>query len=69
MEYPEWQGEFPGAIRLRSVDAGLDVNLAATVSQLETNVPIDQSAFAVNVPPSATDLTVAELRQAGPLRN
>jgi hypothetical protein len=69
MEYPQWQGAFPAAIRLRSVDSGLDVNLAATVSQLEANVSIDQSAFAVNVPPGAMELTVAELRRAGPLRN
>jgi hypothetical protein len=69
MEYPQWQGAFPSAIRLRSTGSGLDVNLAATVSQLETNVQIDQSAFGVNVPPSAVEVTVAELRQAGPLRD
>lgn len=67
MEYPQWQGAFPADIRLRALDSGLDVNLSATVSQLETNVSLDQSAFAVNVPPAAIELTLAELRRAGPL--
>ena len=69
VEYPQWQGEFPSALRLRSADPGLDVNLAATVSQLETNVQLDQSAFGINVPATAVEVTVAELRQAGPLRD
>jgi hypothetical protein len=55
-------------VRLRSLDSAVDVDLAATVSQLETNVPLDAAAFAVDVPPSALELTLDELREAGPLR-
>jgi hypothetical protein len=39
------------------------------VSQLEVNVPIDDAAFTVAVPPGTTPLTLAELREAGPLRD
>jgi hypothetical protein len=68
IEYSSWQTGFPQTVRLRSLDSAIDVDLAATVSQLETNVPIDDSAFAVMVPPSALELTLDELRDAGPLR-
>jgi hypothetical protein len=32
-------------------------------------VPLDDAAFAVNVPQGVIELSVAELREAGPLRN
>ena len=66
IEYPAWQGMFPQVVRLRS-DATGDVDVSATISQLETNVDIDASAFMVNVPPGTTEITVDELRKAGPL--
>jgi len=69
IEYPAWQGAFPSAVRLTSSSGSVDVDLTATVSQLETNVPLDQAAFAVDAPPGAIELSVAELREAGPLRN
>ena len=69
VEYPSWQGAFPGAVRLISLDAAVNVDVEATVSQLETNVPIDQKAFVVDVPAGATELSLAELRQSGPLSN
>ena len=65
IEYPAWQGMFPQAVRLRS-DAG-PVDLTATLSQLETNVDVDADAFTVNVPPGTTEITLDELRAAGPL--
>jgi len=68
IEYPAWRGAFPGRVRLRSSSPSVDVDLAAEVSQLETNVPLDAAAFAVTVPGSARELTLAELRDAGPLR-
>jgi hypothetical protein len=68
IEYPAWQAGFPRTVRLRSLDAVIDVDLTATVSQLETNVPLDPSAFAVTFPASAMELTLDELRKAGPLR-
>lgn len=68
IEYPSWQGGFPQTVRLRSLDPAVDVDLTATVSQRETNVPLEASAFAVTVPATALDLTLDELRDAGPLR-
>jgi hypothetical protein len=69
IEYPSWQGAFPGAVRLISLRPGVDVDLTATVSQLETNVQIDEAAFKVDIPSGASDLSLAALRRAGPLRN
>lgn len=68
IEYPAWQGAFPQAVRLRSVDPQVDVDLAAAVSQFEANVTLDPAAFTVSVPADALPLTVAELRDAGPMR-
>jgi hypothetical protein len=68
IEYPSWQGGLPRTVRLRSLDAAVDVDLTAAVSQQETNVPLDRAAFTVAVPASALELTLDELRDAGPLR-
>jgi len=68
IEYPAWQGAFPQGVRLRSVDPNVDVDLIAAVSQVEANVTIDPAAFMVTVPADALPLTIAELRNAGPLR-
>lgn len=68
IEYASWQGGFPQTVRLRSLDAAVDVDLTAAVSQRETNVPLDPAAFTVAVPPGALELTLDELRAAGPLR-
>jgi hypothetical protein len=66
LEYPAWQGVFPRSVRLRSDDGTVD--MSASLSQLETNTDIIAAAFAVDVPADARDLTVEELRSAGPLR-
>jgi hypothetical protein len=68
IEYPAWQGSFPSTVRLRTDDASVPVDLSATVSQLETNVEIDSTAFAIIVPESATPVSLDQLRQSGPLR-
>jgi hypothetical protein len=68
IEYPSWQNTFPGSVRLMSERAGLDVDLRASLSQLETNVDLPAAAFTVDVPASAAGLTLADLRAAGPLR-
>lgn len=68
VQYATWQGDFPRAVVLRSM-SGLDVELSAAVSQLEVNVPLEDAAFAVTVPPGTMPLTVEELREAGPLRD
>ena len=68
LEYPAWQGMFPQVVRLQSDAQAAAVDLTATISQLETNVDLDASAFTVNVPPGTSDITLDELRDAGPLR-
>lgn len=68
VEYDRWQNAFPETVRLRSVDQSADVDLTATIAQLETNQDIDAAAFTVDVPPGARPLTLEELREAGPLR-
>jgi len=44
------------------------VDLTTGISDVEANVPLDPSAFRVEVPPNAESLTLDELRQSGPLR-
>ena len=68
VQYSMWQGDYPRGVVLRSM-SGVDVELSATVSQLEANVPVDAAAFAVTVPQGTEPLTLAELREAGPLRD
>lgn len=68
IEYDVREGRFPRSVRLRSAGAGPDVDLRATIRQLETNVEIDPAAFAVAAPPGATPITIDELRGLGPLR-
>jgi outer membrane biogenesis lipoprotein LolB len=68
IEYPAWQSRFPQSLRLRSDRPGANVDLTATLSQVESNVDIDPAAFSVDVPASAASLTLDELRASGPLR-
>jgi outer membrane biogenesis lipoprotein LolB len=68
LEYPAWQGRFPQTVRLQSDRPGVNVNLTATLSQVESNVDVDPAAFTVRVPDTARSLTLDELRAAGPLR-
>jgi len=71
IEYQDWAGDFPRAVRLRSDSgavAGAPVDLTATVSELEANVPLSPDAFTVIVPPTAVAITLDDLRDAGPLR-
>jgi outer membrane biogenesis lipoprotein LolB len=67
IEYPEWQGGFPRRVRLIS-SATPPVDVTAQVSQIETNVDLESSAFTVDVPRDALPITLEELREAGPLR-
>ena len=53
VDYPAWQGMFPQVIRLRSVSEPANVDLTATLSQIEVNVDVDPSAFTVDVPATA----------------
>jgi hypothetical protein len=67
IEYAPSSGAFPASVRLVRREAPL-VDMTAQISQLETNVPVDPAAFAVDVPRDALPITLDELRDAGPLR-
>lgn len=68
IDYPSWQGGFPETVRLRSDAQRAEVDLTVDVSQRDTNIEIDAAAFAVDVPPGTREMTIDELRAAGPLR-
>lgn len=67
IEYPMWSGTFPQSVRLQSDDPTVMVDLTAALSQIETNVDLDDKAFTVMVPPDAEPITLDELRSSGPL--
>ena len=67
VDYPAWQGAFPQTIRLQSQRDPANVDMTATLSQIEVNVDVDPAAFTVEVPSNATPLSLEELRAAGPL--
>ena len=46
----------------RPKDAAFDLTLA--LSQVETNVPLGDDVFRIEIPPSAVPITVDELRRA-----
>jgi outer membrane lipoprotein-sorting protein len=68
IDYSGWDGRFPRTVTLRSDAQSVNVDITASVSQLETNVDIQPAAFEVNVPADARELTLRELQIAGPLR-
>ena len=65
VDYPAWQGMFPQAIRLRSASEPANVDMTATLSQIEVNVDVDPAAFTVDVP---GECQPAEHRRAAPGR-
>jgi outer membrane biogenesis lipoprotein LolB len=67
VDYPQWQGQFPQVIRLRSASDPGNVDLTATLAQIEVNIDVDPTAFTADVPASASPLSLEELREAGPL--
>mgnify|MGYP003346975584 CR=1 FL=1 len=44
-----------------------DFDLRLDLSQVDVDVPIDAEAFRVRVPPSTTPMSLADLRESGPL--
>ncbi|HET9358792.1 MAG TPA: lipoprotein insertase outer membrane protein LolB [Vicinamibacterales bacterium] len=67
VEYPAWEGSFPASVRLQSDSPSVQVDVTATLTQIETNAGIRPDAFSIDVPSSARPLSIAELRDAGPL--
>jgi hypothetical protein len=70
-EYVEFNGAggsngLPRTVRLASVGSnGFDLRLI--LSQVEINTKLDDGAFTIQVPATATRITLPELRAAGPL--
>lgn len=67
VEYPMWQGAFPQVIRLRSATEPANVDMTATLAQIEVNTDLQPATFTVDIPAGTAPLTLDELREAGPL--
>jgi hypothetical protein len=67
-EYRDHQSGVPRSIRLASINApdraGFDLTLRLT--QVETNTPLADAVFRLEAPPSASPITLDELRNARP---
>ena len=67
VEYSTWQGAFPQVIRLRSAAERANVDMTATLAQIEVNTDLKPATFDVDIPPGTEPLSLDELREAGPL--
>jgi hypothetical protein len=77
VRYADFSSGRPATIRLRAAIApgsGQDASAGAAMtdltirlSQVDINEPLDGAVFTVDVAPDATPMTLAQLRQAGPL--
>jgi len=67
VEYRDFVGGTPRWLRLRSDADRPLVDLTLAASQVDINVPAPDAWFALDVPADAAPLTLAELREAGPL--
>ena len=74
VRYSEFVAGRPATIRLRMLadyarggQPSADTDLTICLSQVEVNEPIDPAAFSVEVPSTATPITLEDLRKAGPL--
>jgi hypothetical protein len=65
VEYPEWSGDRPARVRVRTKSAAADLSVG--LSQVDINTTLDPAAFEVDVPADAAPMTLDELRDAGPL--
>jgi outer membrane biogenesis lipoprotein LolB len=68
LEYTSGQSRFPETVRLVSESKTIQVDMTATLAQLEANVDLPAAAFRVDVPSDAKPMTLEELRESGPLR-
>jgi hypothetical protein len=65
-EYSDFAGGLPRTIRLASTEPDR-FNLKLALSQLEINVALGDDTFRLQIPASTAPITLAELREAGPL--
>jgi hypothetical protein len=77
VDYADHLNGFPRTVRIRnrpsvssvsSVGSVSSVDATSRLDQLEVNVPIDDRAFSVDVPPNAEIITLNDLRAIAPLR-
>jgi hypothetical protein len=70
VELTGYTGAGPGRVRIRheGSDPTPAIDVRLTIGQLETNVALEDAAFAVDVPSSARPIAIDELRASGPLR-
>jgi hypothetical protein len=68
IEYGEDAGQTPAAVRLLVTGgSGTTTDLRIDVSQVELNATLGPGVFTIEMPADARPMTLAELRQAGPL--
>ncbi len=69
VEYDEWREgwPFPGRVRLIT-ESPVRVDVRVGISDLRTNVELPDAAFGVDIPATATPLSIEALRESGPLR-
>ena len=68
LEYTTSQSQYPASVRLISESTAIQVDLTATLSEVEANINLGDEAFRINIPPDTQPMTLDELRQSGPLR-
>lgn len=66
-DYADFDGDWPRTVHLVSGDGGGRFDLKLSLSQIEVNPQLAPDVFDVRVPPSATPITLEEIRRTGPL--
>jgi len=66
VEYRDFLNDLPRSIRLAAADGAKETSfdLTLTLSQIETNAPLGDDVFRLEIPASADPITVDELRRA-----
>ncbi len=68
VEYQFAGDRLPQTVRLRAAaNGGPGADLRLSLSQVEVNAPIAARAFTVTIPAKAVPITLADLKQSGPL--
>jgi hypothetical protein len=69
VQYDRFESGLPRRVQVWSAGAtaGVPVDLTLVLSDVATNIELKSVAFAVDVPADAVPMTIAELRDAGPL--
>ena len=65
-DYSNYHSGLPYSVRLVSATPGR-FDLQLSLSQVEPGAPLDRDVFRVQIPASAQPITLAELRESGPL--